>query len=366
MAVQFTNFLNAPSTAPDLSEVGNLFQNAFQGYKIAKAPEQMERQAQKEQLANALAQLQVQHAPKEMSLRDQLLQEQINKARQPTYAGDPLAKALEMQKAYKGTPQEEQINRYVESIINQNEMKKQNMDTRQAYANAIGWKSLPSAEKNRSLALAAGMGIEPTKAANHFAGGGTLEQLANENGFTLSEINPQYAPTTPNITSMQRRTAFDEEMKTLNEKIKEGLSPYAQKYFGYSFDQVADQLNTLGTGKETDETKRKLGKYLAARALTPEMNALRMNTMGGRVGIEAIRDLESKSMTRSKVIETIDPKVFEYMQDYMTKYIDEALSSYNRVIIRAGKIGAIEPSGGSNQDMDNKVYNLETGQWENG
>jgi len=77
MAIQFPNFLGHGEQTPDYSPISNLLGNILRGYQIVKSPAQMERQAQSEELANALKQLQLQHAPSKMSLEEDLLRAQL-------------------------------------------------------------------------------------------------------------------------------------------------------------------------------------------------------------------------------------------------------------------------------------------------
>lgn len=93
MAIQFPNFLGHGEQTPDYSPISNLLGNILRGYQIVKSPAQMERQAQSEELANALKQLQLQHAPTKMSLEEELLRAQIEKARK-AYQYSPLQLAV--------------------------------------------------------------------------------------------------------------------------------------------------------------------------------------------------------------------------------------------------------------------------------
>lgn len=77
MAIQFTNFLGHGEKTPDYSPISNLLGNILQGYQTAKAPAQMERKAEQEELANALARMNVEHKPQEMQLSDALKRAQV-------------------------------------------------------------------------------------------------------------------------------------------------------------------------------------------------------------------------------------------------------------------------------------------------
>lgn len=367
MAIQFPNFLGHGEQTPDYSPISNLLGNILRGYQIVKSPAQMERQAQSEELANALKQLQLQHAPTKMSLEEELLRAQIEKAKKLSVrpSGD-IANAMYIEQLRAYNPE------LAEKLSNVFQQKQEAEDRRlkniERYSSALAWRTLPAIEKNRSLALAVGMGIDPVSASEYFASGKNLNDLANEQGYTLNEVNANYAPTTPNITAVQRRSAFDAEMKELNNKIKEAVSPYAKRFAGISFEQIADQLQALAPSA-TEKEKRKIGKFLAGRALLPELTALRINTMGGRVGIEAIRHLEDKSLANLKLIAPIDSEIYNYMQDYIQEYIEEAQKKYANVINNFANIKTPAPTTeefdpSQKEESGTQVFNLATGQWE--
>lgn len=68
MALQTFNWANLPIQE---SPYGNLIENIFKGYQIGRAPEQMNEEQLKRQLANKLSQMEVEHKPTEYALSDQ-------------------------------------------------------------------------------------------------------------------------------------------------------------------------------------------------------------------------------------------------------------------------------------------------------
>ena len=67
MAINFPNFLNAPSPK---SPWEGLFENVLKGYKMSQEPAKMREEQSARQLANKLKELEVGHKPKEYELSD--------------------------------------------------------------------------------------------------------------------------------------------------------------------------------------------------------------------------------------------------------------------------------------------------------
>lgn len=359
MAIQFPNFVGHGEKPTDYSNIGNLLENALKGYQIGQAPASMERQAEKERLANSLAQLTLQHKPREFSLADALKEEQIKAARsggklKPT--GD-IGNQLYIDQLSQTNPDlAKKLQEIQDVTVGQ---KRQRTDSAKAYSNSIAFRALPAAEKQRTLSYAVGMGYDPSEASSHLSSGKTLEDLAADKGVTLSEVQPNFPLSGAEIKDTRKRNAFNEEMKTLDKRVTEGMAPYAKKVKGMSFEQIIDSLDELKEpGKEKQE---KLGKFLAARALAPELAALRLNAMGGRVGIEGIKHLNEVSAGTAKALEgLLDEPTYRAFQDYMTKYIDEAINSYTSVINKTSQLGTPQQT----QEAPRKVYDLSTRSWQ--
>lgn len=83
LQLNIPNFLGQGEKAPDYSGISNMFENALKGYKMAKEPAAMERTAEKENLANALQQLALEHKPTEQKLNDELIKARIQQATRP-------------------------------------------------------------------------------------------------------------------------------------------------------------------------------------------------------------------------------------------------------------------------------------------
>jgi hypothetical protein len=203
-------------------------------------------------------------------------------------------------------------------------------EQKQAYAKfyekrtqAYNYMSLPIDNKAALLAQAAGMGYDPTQATNLFMAGNTIDDLAKAKGFDLGNLpEPIYPTTKTSLTQIQKRQQALSEINNLNPVLASAIAPYAQRITGWSPVQVAQALK--GTDNESQ------AKLLAARALMPEMSALRLRAMTGQVGIEAIREVTNASMGHIKVFQSlVTPEVYQKTNEYLDKWINDAVNAAN-------------------------------------
>ena len=186
-----------------------------------------------------------------------------------------------------------------------------------------GFDKLPTNEKKRAVGLTTAMGLDPVEGTQMLRSGLTLQEIADARGVNLEDFTPVYPLGEENIKQLQRRTGFVNEIKNLEGNLAGAMGEYQNKIMGYSLDQVADALS----GENPD----KQGKVLAARALQPELAALRLKVAGGNIGIEAINELKSKSLGDLKILESlVDKPTYIAMQKYMTKWLEEATNEFPR------------------------------------
>jgi hypothetical protein len=224
-----------------------------------------------------------------------------------------------------------------------------------AYAN------LPPDAKNQVLAQATSFGYTPDQAAAMFIKGASLSDLAKEKGFDQDPNSwpaPDYAPTAANRTLYQRRNSSLAELNQLNPVLTQALAPYSQRVAGYSPAQIADAISNSDPDQQA--------KFLAAKALTPEMSALRLKVMQGQVGIEAIRELQNASMGNIKSFQSlVNPDVYTKANQYMDQWLGQATGAANKVIT-TGKapIGNDQSSMAQQTKVLNGVtYHNVNGQW---
>ncbi|KTD29669.1 hypothetical protein [Legionella maceachernii] len=372
MAIQFTDFSRAPLLD---SPWGNMLENVLKGYQISKEPAKMAEEQKQRELTTKLKDMEVQHKPTEYKLSDQekglanalkskalehyeekfalerdLKKAQIQKALQTKVGGSPKANGelANFMVSHPDATQEEIRNAYDEIH-----------SSKQAHTDAITNRSrditagssfdkLPTNEKKRAVGLTTAMGIDPIEGTQLLRSGKSLQDIADANGKKLDELTPMYPMGEENVKQLQRRSGFVNEIKNLEKNLAGATGKYQNKIFGYSFEQAADALS----GDNPDEQ----GKVLAARALQPELTALRLKVAGGNIGIEAIRELQDKSLGNLKVFESlVDTKTYLAMQKYMTKYLEEAANEYQRTMEDYGRLKS--PS-------QMRVFDLSTGEYE--
>lgn len=95
MAINFTNFLNAQTTKPDYSGLGNLFENVFKGYQMQKEPEKMKQEALMREFENQMKKAKGGHAEEREMAELGLIGAQTNKANQARASAlDPIQKLM--------------------------------------------------------------------------------------------------------------------------------------------------------------------------------------------------------------------------------------------------------------------------------
>lgn len=187
------------------------------------------------------------------------------------------------------------------------------------------WNSLPANVKNDAIATGVGLGYTPDEVAIALSSGKTLKQLAESAGKDIGDVEKVYAPTTPNITQMKNQEGALAEIDVLEDKTTNAMSPYSRKFFGYSPKQITESLS----GTNTDEQAR----YLAARAMQPELAGVRTRLAGGSNAQEALSDMTQKSLGNAKIFEPlVSPEVYEKTQRYMNQWLKEATHARTKAI----------------------------------
>jgi hypothetical protein len=380
MAIQFTDFTRAPVQESPLK---NIFEDAFKGYSLSQIPGKLADEKKQRELANQLKSLEVEHKPKEYALTDQgkslanalhskalehyeekfglerdLKKAQIDKAKRAGMAaglspsGDVKnAEFIYQLKQSGADPKHIEI---LEKAFNAGMKHTEAITNRSVDMTAGGaFDKLPVNDKKREIGLMTAMGVDPVEAASILRKGTSASQYAKDKGIDISQVTPQYALGEQNIKDIQRTSAYFDELGGLEKNITEGLGEYQNKIGGYSLEQIADQL--------AGDNPEKVGKALAARALLPELSALRLKVQGGNIGIEAIRELENKSLGHMKVVESlVDKPTFLAMQRYMNQWLQEAGSKRIKALEGYGKLkGALNKGSGGD-----KVFDLATGGFE--
>jgi ribosomal protein L23 len=352
---------------------------------MSQEPGKMKQEASARELANSLKKLEVEHKPKEYALGDQqkslanALQSKALEHYEEKFKLEKDYKTAQIQKALQtkvgGSPKANgELANYIVSHPDATQE-----DIRKAYDEIHGRKAeheetiinrskdvvagnsfdkLPTNDKKQSVALMKGMGVDPVEAVSYLRQkGNSPSTYADEKGIDINGVQPDYALGEQNVKDAQRASAYMDEIDTLDKHINEGLGKYQNKIMGYSLEQIADAAE----GKNPDQQ----GRALAARALLPELNALRLKIAGGNIGIEALRELEHKSLGQLNILESlVDTPTYNAAQKYMREWIEEAgrtrISSLNKFsMLKTGQQKSSE-----SEAKSGKVLNLATGQWE--
>ena len=372
MAIQFTDFSRAPLLD---SPAKSIFEDVLKGYQIAKEPAKMREEQSARELANQLRKLEVQHKPKEYALGDQqkslanalqskalehyeekfglerdLKKAQIQKALQTKMGGNAKANGeLANYMVSHPNASEEDIRKAYEEIHKAKLAHEVAVTNRSNdITSGTGFDRLPVDEKKRAIGLTTAMGLDPVEGAKLLRSGKTLADIAKEKGQNLEDLIPVYPLGTENVKQLQRRTGYVAELKNLEQKVAEPLSRYPSKIRNYSLEQIADSLDNTNP----DE----MGKVLAARALSPEIAALRLKVAGGNIGIEAINALTDKSLQDMNIIEgLVDTPTYLATQKYITEWLEEAANSFQKNQEDYGRLKSHGHTG--------KTYDLATRSW---
>ena len=345
MAINFTDFSRAPLLD---SPAASIFEDVLKGYKMSKEPAKMAEEQKQRVLGNQLKELEVKHKPTEYQLSDQgkklanalhskalehyeekfqlekqHKQAQIAKLTQKGLnAGMKLNGAVANAEAIYQLKQDPNADpahiKALETAFNVGQEHTELITKRSKDVIAgNSFDKLPTNDKKQAVALMKGMGADPVASVQWLRSGKSPTDYANEHGVDISTVEPDYALGEQNIKMAQQAASNMDELDSLEKHITGGLGEYQNKIMGYSMEQIKDALD--GTNPE------KQGKALAARALLPELSALRLKIAGGNIGIEALREMEHKSLGQMKVFESlVDKKVYKEAQKYMKDWINEA------------------------------------------
>jgi hypothetical protein len=198
----------------------------------------------------------------------------------------------------------------------QNDLKRQRAEQ---IINSHNWSLMPPTAKENLIARGNDLGIRPDELVQGMASGKTFDQIANEHGFGTEEAHnaaAKYLPTSQNVTRENTRQKNLAELNVLEKHVSDAMAPYISTYFDYSPKQVADAFG----GKNQDD----LAKYLAARALQPELASLRIKAMEGNIGQGAIEEIVHSALGKSKILQSqVTPQVYRKMNHYINDWIGE-------------------------------------------
>lgn len=217
-----------------------------------------------------------------------------------------------------------------QSIEGETKRKNAVADWASAKTKSIDWNSLTGASKNSILAQTRALGYDDLTALQAFKNNKTMQDLAAEKGIDPNHMPPpQYYPTMASLNRMQRSTVANAGADVLSAFIAPAQAKYQARFMGLSPELMLD----MARGKNEEEQ----ANLFAAWALAPEQSALRINAMGGQVGITAIEDLIKKSQEDLKTL-GISPssKVYQKSAEIIRQKMHEVNRAERRALLGFG------------------------------
>ncbi len=226
------------------------------------------------------------------------------------------------------------------------DMKEQQAQGLQDYRESItqnrAWNALPSSAQEYALGIGRALGLDPAEIRQSVGSGKTLADISAEMGVDITTVDPDYYAQSANIVDVKKRQGTQAALNAIEKPVSEGMAPYAGKVKGLSFKQVVDAVK----GDDPD----KQAKFLASRAMQPEIAAMRVSVGAGNVTEGMISGMVDKAMGNARVIEgQVSPEVYSKMQEYLNKWLNDstnalASETYGRTKPRADTVAAKDAS----------------------
>jgi len=380
MAFQPINFANIkPQGNPFFRD---LIDNLASGYQAGQLPQQLERQRQKEELANAMQKLLVEEQPKKFGEESQGRQLQnafqaLLNQEQPQKFGSEMSSAA-MARAL----QQSNISRMntmtpleARELALKNELypelTKSQISNNLALSKQreLGLTGLGTGGKEsfyfQNLTQQSNPQLKPEQmfeAANAvLEGKNTLPDGTAINVTPLMTASAdrmtKYGTTGDLISNMVRGQQADKEIGVLNQYIGAAIAPYGDTIAGYSPKQIMDTFSN----KKEDQIN--LGRLAAAQQLQTDAAANQNIINSGRptasITREILRDSETKIKTRW-------PKMSNEARQESLRYLKEALDATLKAkqSVRIGASTANQFSGNAATSNSRLKFNPSTGGFE--
>jgi hypothetical protein len=183
------------------------------------------------------------------------------------------------------------VNLLQDSIFSEFRRKKAATDYMNTRAQGYSWSQMPAEYKKYVLGQAKAMGYSFDEANRKLTTGSSIGDLAKEKGVDPNKLPvPELAPTSTNITRIQRSNAVGRALDKIEPEISKAYAEYGQRFAGISPTLVKDMI--------LRENPKKQGRMLAAYMLQPELVTLRILRMGGNIGEGAIERMIESSQAR--------------------------------------------------------------------
>lgn len=323
--------------------------NLTQGYQAGQLPAQMERQAQKERLANAMSAMLNQEQPEKFT-------SEMATAKSTQNSNNAYANNLNTM-----TPLDAMKQKLANGMYNALTQSQINNNNAMANMRSMGGSGLGTGGKEelmfQNLIKKDNPNLSPAQAYE-------ASNVLRQGGNTLSDgtkLNPLSPAAQESFDRLSKGTTYagaavpllkarqaDAELKTLMTMSQPDFAPYATTYAGYSPEQIA------ATFKNDDESQTKLGKFMASQAAQYEAAQIRNRIAGGEPGLLATQELMGKS---GQLIKTLYPKLSgkarQAASDRLDQYLSAALQARQSVGIGASSaLPTAPPVGGNSPSQD--------------
>ena len=356
MAFQPINFANIkPQGNPFFRD---LVDNLATGYKAGQLPQQLERQRQKEELANAMQTLLVDEQPEKF--KSEQLSREVERAFQQAQTGKvntmtPLeARELALKNAF--------YPKLTESQITNNLALAKQRQLGYGVMNAGGKEELFYANKTQE----ANPDLTPEQLADAI-NRSRQGQTTLSDGTTPINITEQmarsadriekYGTTGSLITQAKTGEQAEKEIGVLNEYIAKGFGDYGDTLYGSSPKAIVDSFSNK------KEDQQALGRLMAAMQLQVERAAVQERLATNKSTATITEEILKHAQGEIKANWPFVSQVARLEQNrYLKEALSKGLAERQKIKLGIGKVNTT--SGSANPTKATQRYNRETGDFE--
>lgn len=324
MALQTTNFLNAPVLTPNTA-IANLFSNILK--------------TSKERHENTIKGEEAKYAPENERFKNLIKKAESENAPEYFKERAKMGGLANIFQALLNSKEQQFGAREKEAEIQEKQAHTEYLKKGGGRSGGI-WRNLPQDTRAKMIAQGNAWDIDPEVIANHINSGGSFEELreqARANGVDVENAPLIFDPTAATRTSLQSIESAADEVDYLEKKLAPGITMYGPTINGYSPEQIADAIS--GDNPEEQAT------FLASRALQPEMAGARARLANSSNAHEALKEIKEAALGEFKIFEAfLTPEVRALTQ----KKINDWLRGAAQVRVRTMK--GQKPKGKENED----------------
>lgn len=207
------------------------------------------------------------------------------------------------------------------------------------------WRSLPQNERTEIAATLRGAGVPVDEGVRRMMNGETINEIVESYGKDINETERKYAATASNVTQIKNAEGAEAELQSINNKVTPWLSKYSRTIKGYSPNQIVDAIK----GGNPDEQ----AKFLAGRALQPELAGIRTRILGGSTAHQALKEVKDVALGNFKVFSPlISPEVYEKTQKYIDEAIEEGFKARKESVYGLNKSSSRDEMGAEHQKIN--------------